>query len=383
MGSVADQWHRKVDGKRVRSDRYGRGKRWLARWTDQSGRKTAQAFASKDEAVAHLARVDVDVRSGTYVAPSKVTFGEWAAVWRPRQVHWRDSTGRSHDSRLNAHLMPALGERRLGELTRADVADLIVSMTAKGSGPRTVRQAHVLLVQMLADAVHEKLVPGNVAVGVTLPKPAKAPVVPLTAAQVRTLREGIPEHLRVAVDLGVASGMRSAELRGLTWDRVNGDTVTVDRQLSRAPQRGLGPVWGPPKTAAGHRKVVLDGRTVGALHAHRAEWGDGPAGLVLSTTWGKAVSQAAFADAWRDASAGMNLPDRSGWHALRHFHASMLISEGVSVRGVADRLGHDDPGVTLRVYAHLMPDDTRRAVAAVSARWWDEAEAAVDLDVAV
>ncbi|GAA5011807.1 hypothetical protein GCM10025734_56670 [Kitasatospora paranensis] len=54
-----------------------------------------------------------------------------------------------------------------------------------------------------------------------------------------------------------------------------------------------------------------------------------------------------------------------GMHALRHFYASVLLDAGESIRAVSDYLGHADPALTLRVYAHLMPnsqDRTRKAV---------------------
>jgi hypothetical protein len=41
----------------------------------------------------------------------------------------------------------------------------------------------------------------------------------------------------------------------------------------------------------------------------------------------------------------------------RHTFASTLLSRGVSVKAVADWLGHGRPVTTLRTYAHLMPPD--------------------------
>ena len=41
-------------------------------------------------------------------------------------------------------------------------------------------------------------------------------------------------------------------------------------------------------------------------------------------------------------------------HDLRHLHATLLLLEGVPVHVVANRLGHSDPAVTLRVYAHVL-----------------------------
>ena len=45
------------------------------------------------------------------------------------------------------------------------------------------------------------------------------------------------------------------------------------------------------------------------------------------------------------------------YHALRHTFASTLLSRGVSVKAVADWLGHASPTITLTTYAHLMPAD--------------------------
>lgn len=55
-------------------------------------------------------------------------------------------------------------------------------------------------------------------------------------------------------------------------------------------------------------------------------------------------------------------------HALRHFYASVLLDADESTKAVSEYLGHSDPGLTLRVYVHLMPSSqerTRKAVDAV------------------
>ncbi|CBG72044.1 putative traSA:integrase fusion protein (fragment) [Streptomyces scabiei 87.22] len=55
-------------------------------------------------------------------------------------------------------------------------------------------------------------------------------------------------------------------------------------------------------------------------------------------------------------------------HALRHFYASVLLDAGENIKALAEYLGHSDPGLTLRVYAHPTPSSqkrTRKAVAAV------------------
>ncbi|MDQ1008026.1 integrase [Streptomyces sp. V4I23] len=55
-------------------------------------------------------------------------------------------------------------------------------------------------------------------------------------------------------------------------------------------------------------------------------------------------------------------------HALRQFYASVLLDAGEDIKALSEYLGDSEPGLTLRVYAHLMPtsrERTRRAVDAV------------------
>jgi len=48
-------------------------------------------------------------------------------------------------------------------------------------------------------------------------------------------------------------------------------------------------------------------------------------------------------------------------HDLRHIHATTLLLAGVPVHVVAARLGHADPSITLRVYAHVVSEQLAEA----------------------
>jgi len=52
------------------------------------------------------------------------------------------------------------------------------------------------------------------------------------------------------------------------------------------------------------------------------------------------------------SDAGQALP-HTRLHDLRHLHAATLLLAGIPVHVVADRFGHADPAVTLRVYSHV------------------------------
>ena len=55
-------------------------------------------------------------------------------------------------------------------------------------------------------------------------------------------------------------------------------------------------------------------------------------------------------------------------HSLRHTFASELLSKGVPIAVVSERLGHADQNITLSIYSHAISSDSRAA-----AKVWDDA----------
>ena len=165
---------------------------------------------------------------------------------------------------------------------------------------------------------------------------------------------------------GAASGLRPAELAGLTWDRISADALRVDRQLTSTAATKP-PDWGPPKSRAGVRTVGVGEGLVGLLRQHREEHGEGPAGLLFVAPRGGLLTRQRRSETWwryRDVIGGGR---GQGWHALRHYHASRLIAAGLSPVAVAARLGHADATETLQTYGHLWAtDEARMAAAAVA-----------------
>jgi len=60
---------------------------------------------------------------------------------------------------------------------------------------------------------------------------------------------------------------------------------------------------------------------------------------------------------------------KEGIHQLRHYYASVMLAGGVSIKELAEYLGHSDPGFTLRVYAHMLPCSHDRARAVINERF--------------
>jgi integrase len=54
-------------------------------------------------------------------------------------------------------------------------------------------------------------------------------------------------------------------------------------------------------------------------------------------------------------------------HSIRHTHASQLLSSGDPIPTVSKRLGHANPSITLKLYAHALESDEL-----IAAKRWDD-----------
>ena len=77
---------------------------------------------------------------------------------------------------------------------------------------------------------------------------------------------------------------------------------------------------------------------------------------------GEPVGRQALSTRFRDIAAQAGVD--ATWHDLRHHHASVLLSAGVSPALVAERLGHD-VATLMSTYAHVIRSDEDRVRAIV------------------
>jgi integrase len=127
---------------------------------------------------------------------------------------------------------------------------------------------------------------------------------------------------------------------------------------------------------AGRRDITLPGIAVDALTERRREQlevrvrlGLGrltDETLVFPALDGGYQSPNNLSGDWREFRIAIKGPN-VGFHALRHSHASMLIAANVDIVEISKRLGHADPSITLKIYAHLFLSDDSKSAAAINA----------------
>jgi integrase len=318
-----------------------------------------------------LAEAMGDAARGIVLDAKGITVGAWLDAWLSTCVKplvdadkLAYSTYKRYAGIVGKHLKPALGHRKLKDVTRAEVRKLYAAKGATLS-PRSVDYIHITLQKALSQAVRDDLIPRNVAAGErphstrhAAPDRVKA----LSPAQVRALLDAARGTRNEALYIvALHTGLRQGELLGLRWADVDDGKVAVRRAL-KITAHGLN--FGPPKNTASRRSVTLNRTAAGALRAHKArqtqeriaarEWHD--MGLVFPNRVGKPSDPNNLY--YREHKPLFKRAGLEGFtfHALRHTFATALFSRGEHPKRVQSLLGHSSITQTMDTYSHVIDD---------------------------
>ncbi|MGW6009654.1 tyrosine-type recombinase/integrase [Streptomyces sp. NPDC055210] len=223
-----------------------------------------------------------------------------------------------------------------------------------------------------------------------------------TRSEARSIRTAMADRYQAIADLGMFAGLRQAETFGFSPDDIDRDLMVLHVRRQLLWENGTKPFLKLPKSNK-ERQVPLSPTLLKLLDAHskrfspvktKLRWlGPGNDGKdetivpLLVTTWHKnRLNPNTFNDRTMKpalAAAGLiaerdkeKSQGRWGWeasremmhHRWRHTYASVQLGAGEDVISVSHWMGHASPDITLRIYAHFMPDHGQRGRTAVD-RW--------------
>lgn len=361
-------------------------KRWTAQVTLPNGKrktlygKTEKEVREKRDAILH------EIRTGTYVEPSKVTLGEWLTRWLDdyKRPEVKLTTYENYKINVDSHIIPSLGNTQLMKLQantlQAFYNDKLASGRIDGKGglsTRVVRYLHTIIRQALEQATKEGLIPRNVADLTNPPKIERKPVQPLTEEQTtKFLAYATNDRLFPLYLLAATTGMRRGELCGLCWDSVDLESepakIIIQRQLL-VRKGGLILEHGT-KTKKGMRINTLTDDAKRELKAHKVRQAKeklamGEAyqdnNLVFCKEDGTFLDPREVTKRFQKLLLAAGLP-KVRLHDLRHTHASLLLARGIHAKVVQERLGHSSITMTLDLYSHITPGLEEAAAASLN-----------------
>ncbi len=270
---------------------------------------------------------------------------------------------RSHREEMRIivnHIFPALGERPLVSIKKAEIRNLLQSKLAEGYGPSMVNRILATVKSIFSRAVDWETegLKESPARGVRqLPCPNRIDAF-LTPAEAQRLQVSVAQSenplLRYIIAYLLLTGGRKREALDARWENVDFDRRIFTVPLSKS---------GRP------RYIPLSDEAIRVLHAAKRELIRVAPEVAAVTPWifpnpetGKPFVN--IFTSWNNARKRAGL-DHIRVHDLRHSFASALVNEGMTLYDVKEILGHANMATTTR-YAHLSRERLQQAATVAS-----------------
>lgn len=199
--------------------------------------KTQKAVREKMQAIA------VELNTGTYKEPLKMTVGEWLDIWEKDYLNnVKPRTREIYKASIRNHLKPALGAIRLEVLDTPTIQAFYNGLSSPcktrdhALSPKTIKDLHGILHKALSQAVAIGYLRFNPADACNIPKVVRKELTPLDTEDIQkflTEIRGNPFEILLSVTLFM--GLREGEVLALSWHNIDFEhgTVLINCQLQR------------------------------------------------------------------------------------------------------------------------------------------------------
>ena len=341
-------------------------------------RKWKKIGQDKREAQRVVHRINAQLALGEFSMHEDVTptvgaaLSDWYTTYKPT---FSASYAQLAEINIRLHLVPAFGSLRIDEIEERHLLDFVRAKTESMERPlqtSTLRNILSVLRRVLSLAVERGEIKRNPCARLSrvlgkIERHQSNEVRQVSAwsrAEVATLLEVAAKQEPVLYPLLTflfSTGARRGEALGLKWEDINFDEARID--IRRAWVRGR---LAPPKSGKARSVVMSDGlaQVLHNLFMQRrkkvlsAGWKTVPEFVFCSETGGP-LDERNVGRSWdrlrRKAQQVGVRPLRL--HDARHTFASLALAAGTNIAWVSSQLGHANPEITLRFYAHVIPDE--------------------------
>lgn len=369
-----------------------RGKTWsyffdMGRVDGKRKKKEKGGFKGKKEAETALRKaLNEFEKCGSVIDESNISVADYFDYWYKEYVlvNLKFHTQRYYRSIIDKHIKPMIGRYKLKSLTPAILQEFLNKKHLEGFSKSSVSSFYGVISGALKAAVYPyQLIKESPAQYIKMPRfdnvKNEDKLKIITMEQFKSIIKRFPQGSNFYIPLQIAfnTGMRAAEVCGLTWDCVDleNKTIKVEKILVG---KGKG-IWefGTPKTKSSYRSIDI-GETLFKILSHHKTW--------------QKENKLKYGRYYRDSDFvctkenGVNITLNSlkylsrvvnyelgisfHFHSLRHTHATMLLESGAEPKEIQERLGHSKIATTMDTYSHVtkkMKNDTVKILESIFA----------------
>lgn len=285
-------------------------------------------------------------------------YKDWMNEWLELYVKasTKERTYKKYRAQAQKYLLPVLGEVEVGELTAKKLQKFSLALSETELSPSTVNFTVSVLKASLRKGVALGVFDRQFSDAIVRQKPRGTKALCFSKVEQKKIENfilGCGKSPYVGILLSLYSGLRIGELLALTWEDVDfkAGTLSVTKSCHDSWEKGhYVKIFDTTKTPSSERVIPLPRQIMGLL---KQEKKTSVSRFVVS---GKSVFGAEIRSYQRTFSIllkNLHIAHR-GFHSLRHTFATRALEVGMDVKTLSEILGHRDPSVTLRRYAHSL-----------------------------
>lgn len=301
----------------------------------------------------------------TSVAASTPLFKDFAETWfTENEVQWRRSYRVTQRGALDKYLIPFFGNKPVALIIKADVLAFRAEMAKKPArsadstlSNRRINAVMKPLRQILNEAADRHLFPPPFR-NIKPMKVKRSDVQPFSLAEVQLILARARADYRPYFTVRFFTGMRTGEVHGLKWRRVDFERrlILVRESIVLGEEDEL-------KTDESLRDVQMTQVVYEALKEQHKSTGKGT--YVFCNQAGKPLDNKNFINrVWSPLLRHLGLPHRRAYQ-MRHTAATLWLASGEAPEWIARQLGHTTTEMLFRVYSRFVPNLTRQDGSAI------------------
>lgn len=324
--------------------------------------KQLKSFDKEKQAIKYMTLEQSKIYENMYVLPEKITVDDYLNKWLElKKNNLAITTYARYNGIIKNDIHKGIGEIELQKLTPLKIQSFYNELSKRLS-QKTILQYHRILHKAFEDAKIYQSLAKNPCEFVETPKPKKFKAKCLTLHESRQLLEAVKNtRLEIPVNLAIGLGLRSSEILGLSWDKVDfvKNTITIDRTVAR-DRITHDWVFKEPKSDTSSRVLTAPISLMKTLkECRRKQLEDletpNPYNLVFTKVDGDPMVSDSFSRMFKDFLKRKGLPIVR-FHDLRHTNASIMLLSNTSLKVASARLGHSSVSITGDLYTHVLDE---------------------------